>query len=224
MPGGIVTSTTALVNGEIPPDHVPKAALDSGIGIRLHVNASPSGLPSPARPRFSGRRRRRLHPRCPPRGRPGRGPGTWTRRSPPRSERFASLFRPVPHAPRHRTVRGALLPPVRDVVLRVGRVGLGTSRCAARTRRRAAPGARRGLATPDHFFGESGPFGPYWTPERTIAHLRRLPPGVSEFMTHPGYCDAALSHSRYGRQREIGADRASGRRRALPPRPWASPL
>jgi predicted glycoside hydrolase/deacetylase ChbG (UPF0249 family) len=58
-----------------------------------------------------------------------------------------------------------------------------------------------GLATPDHFFGDSGP-GPYWTPERTLAHLRRLPAGVSEFMTHPGFCDDELAYSRYGRQRE----------------------
>ena len=58
-----------------------------------------------------------------------------------------------------------------------------------------------GLRTPDHFFGESGP-GPYWSLARTLAHLRQLPPGVSEFMTHPGWLDDALTYSRYGRQRE----------------------
>jgi predicted glycoside hydrolase/deacetylase ChbG (UPF0249 family) len=58
-----------------------------------------------------------------------------------------------------------------------------------------------GLRTPDHFFGESGPDA-YWSPARTLALLRSLPSGVSEFMTHPGWCDPALGYSRYGRQRE----------------------
>src|SRR5437867_527342 len=58
-----------------------------------------------------------------------------------------------------------------------------------------------GLRTPDHFFGESGP-GPYWSLARTVAQLRALPAGVSEFMSHPGWFDDALTYSRYGRQRE----------------------
>jgi len=49
--------------------------------------------------------------------------------------------------------------------------------------------------------GESGP-EPYWSPERTVAHLEALPAGLSEFMTHPGYFDDDLAYSRYGRQRE----------------------
>ena len=35
-----------------------------------------------------------------------------------------------------------------------------------------------------------------------LAHLRALPDGVTEFMTHPGYYDEDLAYSRYGRQRE----------------------
>jgi predicted glycoside hydrolase/deacetylase ChbG (UPF0249 family) len=66
----------------------------------------------------------------------------------------------------------------------------------ARARARSAR-----LRTPDHFFGESGPDA-YWSPARTLAHLRALPAGVSEFMTHPGFFDDALGYSRYGRQRE----------------------
>jgi predicted glycoside hydrolase/deacetylase ChbG (UPF0249 family) len=66
----------------------------------------------------------------------------------------------------------------------------------ARARARTA-----GLRTPDHFFGESGP-GPYWSLACTLARLRALPPGVSEFMAHPGWFDDALAYSRYGRQRE----------------------
>jgi predicted glycoside hydrolase/deacetylase ChbG (UPF0249 family) len=57
------------------------------------------------------------------------------------------------------------------------------------------------LKTPDHFMGESGPDA-YWSSERVLGHLRELPGGVTEFMTHPGYYDDELSYSRYGRQRE----------------------
>jgi len=35
-----------------------------------------------------------------------------------------------------------------------------------------------------------------------LEHLRALPAGVSEFMTHPGYFDEDLAYSRYGKQRE----------------------
>jgi len=58
-----------------------------------------------------------------------------------------------------------------------------------------------GVRTPDHFMGESGP-EPYWSRERVLEQLRVLPEGVSEFMTHPGYYDEDLAHSRYGKQRE----------------------
>jgi hypothetical protein len=64
-----------------------------------------------------------------------------------------------------------------------------------------AAARRERLRTPDHFMGESGP-EPYWSRERVIEHLRALPAGVSEFMTHPGYFDEDLAYSRYGKQRE----------------------
>jgi predicted glycoside hydrolase/deacetylase ChbG (UPF0249 family) len=60
---------------------------------------------------------------------------------------------------------------------------------------------RSGVRTPEHFMGESGP-EPYWSRERVLEHLRALPEGASEFMTHPGYYDDELAYSRYGRQRE----------------------
>jgi predicted glycoside hydrolase/deacetylase ChbG (UPF0249 family) len=64
-----------------------------------------------------------------------------------------------------------------------------------------AAARRLALKTPDHFMGESGPEA-YWSSERVLAHLRGLPCGVTEFMTHPGYYDDDLAYSRYGRQRE----------------------
>jgi predicted glycoside hydrolase/deacetylase ChbG (UPF0249 family) len=64
-----------------------------------------------------------------------------------------------------------------------------------------AAARRAGRRTPDHFVGESGP-EPCWTAERVLAELAALPPGVTEFMTHPGHYDDDLAYSRYGRQRE----------------------
>src|SRR2546422_874020 len=82
--------------------------------------------------------------------------------------------------------------------LRDGRLGVPVRSQDEWARARAVTA---GLRTADHFFGESGP-GPYWSLARTVAALRALPLGVSEFMSHPGWCDDALAYSRYGRQRE----------------------
>jgi predicted glycoside hydrolase/deacetylase ChbG (UPF0249 family) len=112
--------------------------------------------------------------------------------------RFESLFKTRPdHLDSHHHV--GLHAPVREVLLAAARrlgVPVRSQDAAARARARAA-----GLETPDHFFGASGPDA-YWTPGRTLAHLRTLPPGASEFMTHPGRFDEGIAGSRYGRQRE----------------------
>jgi hypothetical protein len=191
---GIVTSTTALVNGAISPDQV-RAAIDSGIGIGLHVNLT-LGTPLTRAPSIVDRAGRFIRDARHAAARAAAG--AVEREIEAQIERFAALFgrRPT-HLDTHHHV--GLLPPVREIVLAwAARLGV-----AVRSQNPMARGMARsaGLATPDHFFGESGP-GPYWTPGRTIAHLRRLPPGVSEFMAHPGYCDDRLSYSRYGRQRE----------------------
>jgi predicted glycoside hydrolase/deacetylase ChbG (UPF0249 family) len=131
-------------------------------------------------------------------------------------ERFDRLVkRPPTHLDTHHHV--GLLSPVREAVLgaaaRLG-VAVRSQNAEARARARAVR-----LRTPDHFFGESGPDA-YWTAARTLRVLRELPPGVSEFMSHPGWCDAALSYSRYGRQREaelvgLGTPRARAAAAAL---------
>jgi predicted glycoside hydrolase/deacetylase ChbG (UPF0249 family) len=113
--------------------------------------------------------------------------------------RFESTLKRRPtHLDTHHHV--GLHSPVREVVLEVARalgVAVRSQDADARARARTAR-----LKTPDHFFGESGPDA-YWSVERTGRHLRELPPGVSEFMCHPGWFDADLSYSRYGRQREV---------------------
>jgi len=125
-------------------------------------------------------------------------------------EKFAFLMRRAPtHLDTHHHV--GLLAPVTEVVLDAARrlgVAVRSQNATARARALTA-----GLRTPDHFFGESGP-GAYWSLARTLAQLRALPGGVSEFMAHPGWCDDALSYSRYGRQREtemIGLGTAAAR-------------
>src|SRR5262245_4103000 len=173
---GIVTSTTALVNRAIPADQI-RAALDSGIGIGLHVNLT-LGAPITRAPslvdgggRFI-RDARHAVARADARDVEGEVEA--------QIERFDRLFGRLPtHLDTHHHV--GLLSPVREIVLRSARrLGL-----PVRSQNRAARNMARsaGLATTDHFFGESGP-GPYWTPERTLAHLKRLPAGISEFMTH----------------------------------------
>src|SRR5205823_2271095 len=158
-------------------------------------------------------------PRCPRRACPRRSSGSSSRGPFARDARLAAaraeakdverevaaqidkFERLVKRAPTHLDShhRVGLHAPVAGVVLAAARrLGIPVRRqdAAARARARSA-----GLRTPDHFFGESGP-GAYWSLARTLAQLRALPPGVSEFMTHPGWCDDALAYSRYGRQRE----------------------
>ncbi|MEK7364178.1 MAG: ChbG/HpnK family deacetylase, partial [candidate division NC10 bacterium] len=88
--------------------------------------------------------------------------------------------------------------PIRDIVFALAEeLGI-PLRCQDAETRRAA--SERGLRSPEHFFGESGPEA-YWSSERLLSHLATLPDGVSEFMTHPGCFDQDLVYSRYGRQR-----------------------
>ncbi|WP_233595564.1 MULTISPECIES: carbohydrate deacetylase [Corallococcus] len=59
-----------------------------------------------------------------------------------------------------------------------------------------------GVATNDHFVGESGEAA-YWTPERFAAALTALPSeGITEWMCHPGHLPEVVT-SRYAAQREV---------------------
>jgi predicted glycoside hydrolase/deacetylase ChbG (UPF0249 family) len=192
---GIVTSTTALVTSRIESEHVARAR-DSGLGIGLHVNLTLG------RPLTSGaslvdesgrfvRDARRAAARASAR--------EVDAEIAAQVERFMDLFeRPPTHLDSHHHV-GALSP-VRESVLATARrlgVPVRSQDATSRVRARSA-----GLKTPDHFFGESGPDA-YWSRARTLAHLHALPPGVSEFMSHPGRFDDDLAYSRYARQREV---------------------
>jgi len=191
---GIVTSTTVLVTADLDRGLVARL-LDSGLGVGLHVNLT-LGMPlTRGRSLVDGHGRFVRDARHAAARAAGRDVHAEVEAQ---VAKFQKTFRRAPtHLDTHHHV--GLHPPVRDVVVHLARalgVPVRSQDDAARTRARSA-----GLRTPDHFFGESGP-GAYWSPATTLTMLRALPEGVSEFMTHPGWFDADLAYSRYGRQRE----------------------
>jgi predicted glycoside hydrolase/deacetylase ChbG (UPF0249 family) len=192
---GIVTSTTVLVTSRIDPDLVAQAR-DSALGIGLHVNVT---LGRPLTRAASLVDAAGGFVRDARRAAAGAKASDVDAEIAAQVERFLDVIgRDPTHLDTHHHV--GLLSPVRESVLalavRLG-VPVRSQDPMARTRARAL-----GLRTPDHFFGESGPDA-YWSGARTVAHLRELPAGVSEFMTHPGWFDDDLSFSRYARQREV---------------------
>lgn len=192
---GIVTSTTVLVTAAVDRRQLDEARA-AGLGLGLHVNLT-LGTPL-TRGRSlvdaSGR-----FVRDPRRAAAAAEAAHVRAEVEAQIARFERLVGRLPtHLDSHHHV--GLYPPVRDVVLDVARahgLPVRSQDAGARARARGA-----GLRTTDHFFGEAGP-GAYWSAARTLAALRALPPGVSEFMAHPGRFDDDLGYSRYGRQREV---------------------
>lgn len=207
---GIVTSTTVLVTADVDRTQLAQAR-DSGLGLGLHLNLT---LGRPLTRARSLVDIRGGFVRDPHRAAAGADAREVSAEAEAQIARFEKLVgRPPTHIDTHHHV--GLYPPVREVVLGVARalrVPVRSQDAAARTRARSA-----GLRTTDHFFGESGPDA-YWSAARTLAHLRALPRGVSEFMCHPGRFDDDLGYSRYGRQREVelaGLGTAGARAAAL---------
>ena len=192
---GIVTSTTVLVTADLDAPLVARLR-DSGLGVGVHVNLTLGAPLTRGRSLVDGGGRFVRDARHAAARARARDVEDEIRAQ---VEKFGTLFRRAPtHLDSHHHV--GLHPPVREVVLDVARelgVSVRSQDAAARARARSAR-----LRTPDHFFGESGPDA-YWSSATTLRHLRALPDGASEFMTHPGWFDAALAYSRYGRQREV---------------------
>jgi predicted glycoside hydrolase/deacetylase ChbG (UPF0249 family) len=194
---GIVTSTTLIVNREIPPALIEELAA-SNLGVGVHLNLTLGGPVASAKrvPSLVDAEGRFI--------RDAREASARAKADEARIElgtqidafrtimgRFPTHLDTHHHVGRHQ--------PVLDLVLDFARALKVPVRSQDDLVRAAA--RERGLRTPDHFMGESGP-EPYWSRERTLAHLASLPAGVSEFMTHPGYFDEDLAYSRYGKQRE----------------------
>ena len=195
---GIVTSTTVMIN--LPPDEALFAELArSTLGIGLHVNltlgrpvTSAAELPSlvDAEGKFF---------RDPQRVAMQAKPEEAECEIAAQYDAFVKRFgTPPTHLDSHHHC--AFYPQLREVFLSFARaVKLAIRSADAAIREEAR---RKGLKTPDRFFGESGP-EPYWTEARAVEMLNHLPDGVSEFMCHPGYFDETLAYSRYGQQREV---------------------
>jgi chitin disaccharide deacetylase len=191
---GIVSSTTVLATATIDAQSL-SLLRDSGLGVGLHVNLTLGRPLSGARSLVDGAGRFVRDPRHAA----ARADAKDVEREvTAQIEKFTSLLRrPPTHLDTHHHV-GLLAPVARVVLDAARRLGVPVRSQDEWARARAVTA---GLRTADHFFGESGP-GPYWSLARTVAALRALPLGVSEFMSHPGWCDDALAYSRYGRQRE----------------------
>jgi chitin disaccharide deacetylase len=203
---GIVTSTTVLVTADIDRDQLARAR-DSGLGMGIHVNLTLGAPLTKARSLIDGNGRfirdaRRVAAQADPKDVEAEVAAQL--------ERFEKLVGSAPtHLDSHHHV--GMYTPVAEVVLSAAqRAGVAVRSQDAQVRARAR--ALR-LVTPDHFFGGSGPDA-YWSLATTLRHLRALPSGVSEFMTHPGRYDDGLGYSRYGRQREtelVGLGTAAAR-------------
>ena len=195
---GIVTSTTVLVNRAIDPDLLERLGA-SELGVGLHLNLTLGGPVADAR---------RVRSLLDAEGRFVRDAREAAARAAVDEARielgyqidaFRRIFGRFPthldshhHVGRHDPILTLVLDFARALKVPV-RSQDGAVRAAARQVK---------LRTPDHFMGESGP-DPYWSAERVLDHLRALPAGVSEFMTHPGYFGPDLAYSRYGAQREV---------------------
>jgi len=194
---GIVTSTTVLVNR--PVDRALVAELEaSGLGVGLHLNltlgapvSDPRRVPSlvDGEGRFLRDAREAAARARPDEARIELGNQIDVFRA--LLGRFPTHLDSHHHVGRHEPILGLVV----DFA--------GALRVPMRSQDdsvRAA--ARRGkVRTPDRLVGDSGP-EPCWTAARVLAELAALPGGVTEFMTHPGYFDADLAYSRYGRQRD----------------------
>jgi len=194
---GIVTSTTLLVNRPVDPGLIDELRT-SGMGVGLHLNLTLGPPVAPAK---------RVASLVDGEGRFVRDAREAAQRALKDEARielgmqideFRKIMGRFPthldshhHVGRHEPILELMLDFARAIKVPVRSQDDGV-RAAAR---------RVALKTPDHFMGESGPDA-YWSSERVLAHLRELPGGVTEFMTHPGYFDDDLAYSRYGRQRD----------------------
>jgi predicted glycoside hydrolase/deacetylase ChbG (UPF0249 family) len=194
---GIVTSTTLMVNRGADP-----ALLDalraSGLGVGLHVNLT-LGAPV-SEPR-------RVASLLDDGGQFVRDARLQAERAKPEEarieignqiEEFRRLMGRFPtHLDSHHHVaKGGALLDLLCFFAKALKVPMRAQDAEVRTRAR-----KDGIATPEHFVGDAGS-EPYWSADRVLEHLRTLPSGVTEFMTHPGYFDDDLAYSRYGKQRE----------------------
>ncbi|HLH24547.1 MAG TPA: ChbG/HpnK family deacetylase [Chloroflexota bacterium] len=226
---GLVTSATLMAN--LPAAAGAVAAAPPSLALGLHLNlttgepcAGAARVPSLVDPAGRFPRLDRLLLRL-ALGRVRRG--DLEREIAAQLERALALGARLDHLDGHHHVH--LHPAVRPIALQIAaEYGVRAVRCPAeappgtgreaprdRARRLALGAAARrlraalpaaGLRTSDHFRGLT--LGLAFDAPSLVALLRRLPPGLTELMVHPGYPDAEL-HARTsyaaGRERELAA-------------------
>ncbi len=195
---GIVTSTTALVN--LPglersrelAGHAPRLA----VGLHVNLTFGPPVLPAGEVASLVDEGGRFI--RDPSRLEAAGDPAEIRAEVAAQVERFHAAFNRRPshldshhHVHRHTRVFEAVLSAAADLGMPLRAV---SPEMAASIR-------GRGLACPDRLVGDVGPEA-YWQPERLLALLGQIQPGVTEVMCHPGHVDTALSTSSYCAQRE----------------------
>jgi predicted glycoside hydrolase/deacetylase ChbG (UPF0249 family) len=196
---GIVTETSVLVNfGELQRA-AGFLAEAPGLGVGLHLNLT-RGQPLALRAVVAGLIGRDGHFFGSPRALPASIPIASVRAEfQAQLDAFVQAFGHLPghldthhHIHQQAPVLQALLELATPLKLPVR--GLDSP---MRTAIRA-----RGLSTPAHFLGDVGD-APYWTATQLATAVRELQEGVTELMCHPGYFDAAIAYSSYGRQRDV---------------------
>jgi predicted glycoside hydrolase/deacetylase ChbG (UPF0249 family) len=194
---GIVTSTTLMVNRDADPAQLEELR-SSGLGVGLHVNltlGTPISDP------------RRVGSLLDDAGQLVRDARVQAERARPEEARLEignqiEAFRrlmgrfPTHLDSHHHVARDGALLDLLCFFARALKIPMRAQDAQVRARAR-----EEGIRTPEHFIGDAGT-EPYWSAARVLEHLRTLPAGVSEFMTHPGYFDDDLAYSRYGKQRE----------------------
>lgn len=196
---GIVTSTTVMVNlpGLERSRELACEAPRLGLGLHLNLTFGPPVLPSQRVPSLVDGNARfvRDRARVGEVGEPSEIRAEWAAQA----ERFAAVFGREPthldthhHVHRHPRIFEAALDLAERLAIPLRAL---TPELAQRIRGRHLPAV-------DQAVGDVGPDA-FWQPARLIDFLRRLPPGVTELMCHPGYADGALSASSYCVQREV---------------------
>jgi predicted glycoside hydrolase/deacetylase ChbG (UPF0249 family) len=197
--GGIVTSTTVMVNlpGLEKSRDLARECPRLGLGLHLNLTFGPPLLPPDRVPSLVdvGGRFIRDHARLGEAGDPSEVRAEWALQA----ERFIDVFRGRPtHLDTHHHVHRH--PRIFEVALELAeRLDLPlralTPEMSERIRGHRLPAV-------DRTVGDAGPEA-FWQSARLVDFFRSLSGGVTELMCHPGYADDALSVSSYRAQREV---------------------
>ncbi len=193
MERGVVSSTTAIVNGPHSQDALAKVK-GSALAVGLHFNLARFGPVSSVPKGHLGADGAFIEARA------AELPAAVVEaEATAQLDRLeAMLGRPASHLDSHKHLHQH--PNVLEGVARVAQRRKLPVRSVDEKMRKAL--RERGVVTQDVMVGDAGA-DPYWTKERLRTHLFALPDaGAVELMCHPGYTPLTV-RSGYGTQREV---------------------